>query len=114
MLAKQIFGASDIWRHLSLDKNYHTPPTVASATSRCGDPSLTSTSCPAFPRAPDVELEVIAHSFDMQQCLENLAEQGHIPQEPSLLALFHQIASLGIELEDAFTSAHLSAAAAGK
>ncbi|MHB8119144.1 MAG: hypothetical protein ACYDHX_10525 [Methanothrix sp.] len=30
---------------------------MASATKRGSDPSLTGTSCPAFPRAPAVELE---------------------------------------------------------
>ena len=91
---------------------YPAPPTVASATKMCGDPSLTGMSCPAFPRASAVKLEVTTHRLDMQQCLENLAGQRNIPQKLGLLALFLQIASLGIKLEDAPARAHLAAAAA--
>ena len=49
---------------------------------------------------PAVELEVIAHCAHMQQSLQNLAGQGHIAQKPRLLALFHQITSLGIKPKD--------------
>jgi hypothetical protein len=49
---------------------YPAPPTVASVTRRCGDPSLTGTSCPAFPRASAVELEIVARRPDMQQGIE--------------------------------------------
>jgi len=47
--------------HAGLELNYPAPPTVASATRRCGDPSLTGTSCPGFSKErPQLNLRSLA------------------------------------------------------
>ena len=65
------------------------------------------TSLSYFFAAPAVELEVVPYRPDMQQGYQESSGQGYIAEELRLLALFNQIASLEIELEDVIARANL-------